>query len=51
MKKSEQFRDHANKCLKQAQQHLKPLDKAHWLKLAEQWECLAEEAERNPDAF
>ena len=46
----EYLRD-AAECRELAIKVTSPIDKAHWLKRAEQWQIFAQEAERYPQAF
>ena len=41
----------AAECRELADKAMSPTDRAHWLKLAEQWLVMADEAEEHPDAF
>ena len=41
-----EYRDRAEECRQQAERSISPLDKAHWLKIAEEWLKLAQEVEQ-----
>ena len=50
MSKAEEYRSYAAKSRKQSE-NATGEDKALWLKIAKEWQKMAEAAERNPDAF
>jgi hypothetical protein len=51
MEKATEFRERACDCRRQAELAMKGTSKEQWLKIADQWEQLAQQAERFPDAF
>jgi hypothetical protein len=51
MTKVEKYHKTAVECREEADKAIRPIDRAHWLELAEQWVRMAHEAARHPDAF
>jgi hypothetical protein len=51
MTKVEKYHKIAVECREEADKAIRPIDRAHWLELAEQWVRMAHEAARHPDAF
>jgi len=51
MSQAEKYHKTAAECRELADKAKSPIDKAHWLELADQWLRMAHEAERHPDAF
>ena len=51
MSKAEEYRNHAAVCRKQSETVNHPDEKNLWLKMAKEWQRMADEAERNPAAF
>ena len=49
MSRAEEFRKNADKCRQQAAKAINHLDKERWLKIAEHWLQMAQEAEADPD--
>lgn len=51
MSYAEKYRKNAVECLQQAERALSAEHRDHWMKLAVEWQRLAEEADENPEAF
>jgi hypothetical protein len=49
MSQADEFRQNAVECQEQAGTSINPLDRQHWLKLAEQWLKLAEAIDQTED--
>ena len=48
MSRADEFRKNANECRQQAAKAFNPLDKERWLKIAEHWLRMAQEADAPP---
>ena len=49
MSRAEEFRKNADECSQQAAKSINHFDKERWLKIAEHWLQLAQDAEAEPD--
>jgi hypothetical protein len=49
MSRADEFRKNADECRQQAAKAFNPLDKERWLKIAEHWLLMAQEADVAPD--
>ena len=51
MDRATEFRNHARDCRRQAELATDEISKEQWLKVAEQWERLTQQAEQFPHCF
>jgi hypothetical protein len=49
MSRANEFRTNADECREQAARAINPLDKERWLKIAQHWLQMAQEAEEGPN--
>jgi hypothetical protein len=49
MSRADEFRKNADECRQKAAKAFNPLDKERWLKIAEHWLLMAQEADAAPD--